>query len=158
MKPNPENPKGWTLPAEIPPAFALPQQFRELLPAEVQQWLDSVEKRIDGMTLESIEDEADRLIGHLDNPGEIPDGDWDEAAKLYRLGRRIFYNRMQQIVGIMFPEEVVEIGVDLLWTQTTNTLPGGAVTDAVINGEGLNTNCLRRLKDVGFALGGTSLM
>src|ERR1700731_3354272 len=125
MKPNPENPEGWMLPAELPPAFELPQQFRQSLPAEVQEWLASVEKRIDGLTLECIEDEADKLAGE-DSP---------EAERVYRLGRRLFYTRMQEITDIMFPGQGVEIGVDLLWGQTENALPGGAVTDAVIDGE-----------------------
>jgi hypothetical protein len=136
------NPKGWTLPAELPPAFALPKEFRESLPDEVQQWLASVEKRIDGMTLDRIEEEADKLAGE-DSP---------EADKLYRVGRRLFYTRMQQIVDIMFPGQGVEIGVDLLWGQTDNVLPGFAVTDAVIDGNNNNQDCLRQLKAAGFAV------
>jgi hypothetical protein len=145
MKNNPQNSQDWTLPTEIPPAFALPEQFRESLPHEVQQWLASVEKRIDGMTLERLEEEADRIASE----------DGPEAERLYRLGCRIFYVRMQQIVEIMFPGMGVEVGVDLLWPQTTNELPGAAVSWAVINGEGLNTGCLRLLKDAGFAVGGS---
>jgi hypothetical protein len=147
MKTNPENLKDWTLPAEIPPAFALPQSFRQSLAPEVQEWLNSVEKRIDGLTLERIADEAE----------ELAEED-SRADTLYLLARRLFYNRMQQIVDIMFPDQDIEIGVDLLWGQTDNVLPGFAVSDAVINGEGINTGCLRRLKKAGFTLGGSSLM
>jgi len=135
------NPKAWTLPSELPPAFALPQEFRQSLPDEVQEWLASVEKRIDGMTLRRLEEEADRLAGP-DSP---------EAEKLYRLGRRLFYARMQQIADIMFPGQGVEVGVDLLWPQTTNTLPGGAVSDAVYDGENINGCCLSQLEKAGFA-------
>jgi hypothetical protein len=142
---------------ELPPAFEIPQPFRESLPDEVQQWLASVERRIDGMTLDRIEEEADRLVGHLDNPGEIPQEDWDDAEKLYRLGRRLFYVRCQQIVELMFPGQGIEIGADLLWSQTTNDLPGSAVTTAVVNGEGLNTGCLKQLKAAGFSVGGSWL-
>jgi hypothetical protein len=140
MKTNPENPKDWTLPAELPPAFELPTQFRQSLPAEVQEWLNSVEKRIDGMTLDRIEEEADKLAGE-DSP---------EAGKLYRLGRRLFYTRSQQLVDIMFPGQGIEFGVDLLWGQTDNVLPGFAVTDAVIDGNNVNQDCLRQLKQAGF--------
>jgi hypothetical protein len=142
----------------IPPAFKLPPQFQQSLPSEVQEWLASVEKRIDGMTLDRIEEEANRLDDTLD---EAPGVDADPepiSGELYRLGRRLFYTRMQQIVDIMFPDEGVEIGVDLLWEQTTNELPGAAVTNAVINGNGYNTDCLKQLKHVGFTLGGSSLM
>jgi hypothetical protein len=107
MKTDPENPPNAPILAELLLAFELSQQFRQLLPAEVQQWLNSVERRIDGMTLDRIEEEADRLAGE-DNP---------EAEKLYRLGRRLFYTRMQQIVDIMFPGQGVEVGVD--GSQTT---------------------------------------
>jgi hypothetical protein len=138
-KPNPE---GWTLPAELPPAFALPTQFRQSLPTEVQQWLNRVENHIDGMTLGRIEREADELAGE-DSP---------EARKLYRLGRRLFYTRMQQILDIMFPGLGVEVGIDLLWVQVTNELPGGAVSDALMDGENINKNCLIDLKDAGVAV------
>jgi hypothetical protein len=141
MKTNPENFQDWTLPVEIPSAFALPEQFRQSLPAEVQEWLASVEKRIDGMTLGRIEDEAEDLV-EKDCRGLV----------LYQLGRRLFYTRMQQIVDIMFPEEGVEIGADLLWTQNKDTLPGGAVSDAVVNGDGINTGCLKELKEAGFSV------
>jgi hypothetical protein len=141
-KDNPENPPTWTLPAEIPPAFTLPQEFRQSLPAEVQEWLASVEKRIDGMTLGRIEREADELAGD-DSP---------ETGRLYRLGRRLFYTRMQQIVDIMFPSQGVEVGVDLLWGHVTNELPGGAVSDALMDGENINRNCLINLKEAGFAV------
>jgi hypothetical protein len=142
MKTNPENPQGWTLPAELPNAFALPVEFRQTLPAEVQEWLDSVEKRIDGMTVARIEAEADKLAGE-DNP---------EAERLYRLGRRLFYTRCQQIVDIMFPGQGVEFGVDLLWMQVTNELPGGAVSDALMDSENINGNCLIELKRAGVAV------
>lgn len=74
-----------------------------------------------------------------------------QTSNLYRLGRRIFYVRMQQIVDIMFPARGVEVGVDLLWAQT-NTLPGGAVSDALMDGENINRNCLSELKAAGFAV------
>jgi len=139
MKTNPED---WTLPAELPPAFELPQPFRQSLPAEVQEWLNSVEKRIEGMTLDRIEEEADELAGE-DSP---------ESDKLYRLGRRIFYTRMQQIVDIMFPGQGVEVGVDLLWVQVTNEVPRAAVSDALMDGENINRNCLIDLKEAGVAV------
>jgi hypothetical protein len=129
MEPNPENPKDWTLPAELPIAFALPVEFRQSLPAEVQEWLASVEKRIDGMTLGRIEREADELAGE----------DGPEAGKLYRLGRRLFYTRCQQILDIMFPGRGVEVGVDLLWLRDKSTLPGGAVSEMVMDGENINS-------------------
>lgn len=138
------NPEGWTLPVELPPAFALPQEFRQSLPPQVQEWLNSVEKRIDGMTLEYIKNEADELC----EEGEYLGG----SFMLYRLGRRLFYTRCQQLIDIMFPQEVIEFGVDLLWGQADNMLPGAAISDAVADGEGLNTNCLSYLKDVGFAV------
>jgi hypothetical protein len=141
MKTNPENPVGWTLPAELPPAFALPQQFRESLPAKVQQWLASVEKRIDGLTLGRIEREADELAGE-DSP---------EAERLYRLGRRLFYVRCQQITDLVFPGGNVEVGINLLWGQTVNTLPGGAVSNALNegDGDGFNTLSKQQLKEAG---------
>jgi hypothetical protein len=46
---------------ELPPAFALPQEYRQSLPAEVQEWIASVERRIDGLTLRRIEKEAEEL-------------------------------------------------------------------------------------------------
>jgi len=93
------------------------------------------------LSLQRIELEADKLAGP-DSP---------EAEKLYRLGRRLFYVRMQQIVELMFPGQGVEVGVDLLWLQTVNTLPGGAVSDAVMDGEGINDCCLSQLAKAGFA-------
>jgi hypothetical protein len=147
MKTNPENFKNWRLPVELPSAFALPKEFRESLPDEVQEWLASVEKRIDGMTLETIENEANELVEE-----ELDQKDSVVAFALYQLGRRLFYARMQQIVEIMFPEEGIEIGIDLLWPQNRETLPGGAVSEAVMNGEGINTRCLKYLKEVGFAV------
>jgi hypothetical protein len=147
MKTNPENPQGWPLPAELPPAFELSQQFRESLPDEVQQWLASVEKRIDGMTLERIDNEAEELVEE-----ELDQKDTCLHFALYQLGRRLFYTRCQQIVELMFPQEGIEFGVDLLWPQDKETLPGGAVSDAVMNGEGINTRCLKYLKEVGFAV------
>lgn len=111
MKTNPENPKGWTLPAEIPPAFALPQEFRQSLPPEVQQWLASVEKRIDGLTLKRIEEEAYKLY---DEEGPDITEDSLDNDDLYRLGRRIFYARIQQIIDIIFPDRRIELGIDVL--------------------------------------------
>jgi hypothetical protein len=49
---------------------------------------------------------------------------------------------MQQIVDIMFPGQGVEVGIDLLWGEVENELPGGAVSDALIDGENINRNCL----------------
>jgi hypothetical protein len=142
-KTNPENSGNFApIPSELPPAFSLPQEFRQSLPAEVQEWLNSVEKRIDGLTLDRIQEEAE----------EFCEEDPHHAFMLYRLGRRLFYTRMQQIVDIMFPQEVVEIGVDLLWTQTIGTLPGGAVTNAISDGENINGDCLRQLQAAGFAV------
>jgi hypothetical protein len=142
VKTNPEDIKNWKLPVELPPAFALPKEFQESLPAEVQEWLASVEKRIDGLTLDRIQEEAE----------EYCEDDPFHAFMLYRLGRRLFYTRMQQIVDIMFPQEVIEIGVDLLWTQTIGTLPGGAVTNAISDGENINGDCLRHLQEMGFSV------
>jgi hypothetical protein len=139
---NSENPEAWTLPAELPPAFELPGQFRQSLPNEVRQWLASVEKRIDGLTLRRIEREADELAGD-DNP---------EAGKLYRLGRRLFFTRMQQIVEIMFPRAGVEIGINLLWEEVCNETPGGAVSNAVIDGENINNGLLEGLEKAGFVV------
>jgi hypothetical protein len=130
------NPDGWTIPAELPPAFELPQHFRQSLPTEVQEWLDSVEKRIDGLTLKRIQKEAFKLY---DEKGpNITEGSLDDDD-LYRFGRRLFYVRMQQILNIMFPGQGVEVGVDLLWMQDKNTVPGGAVSEAVIDGENINS-------------------
>jgi hypothetical protein len=142
MKANPKNQNSWTIPAELPPAFALPQEFRNSLPDEVQQWLASVEKRIDGMTLSRIEREADELAGE-DSP---------EAEKLYWLGRRIFYIRMQQIVDIVFPGQGVEVGVSLLWAQTVNELPGGAISNAMAceDADAFSSLSERQLKEAGF--------
>jgi hypothetical protein len=124
---------------ELPPAFALPQEFRQSLPAEGQEWFASVEKRIDGMTLGRIEIEADELAGE-DSP---------EADKLYWLGRRLFYVRCQQITELMFPDQGVEFGVDLFWDPTENTLPGGAVTNALIDREEQETLHEMGLKKMG---------
>lgn len=44
---NKSNSEGWTLPAELPCAFELPEQFRQTLPPQVQEWLNSVQKRIE---------------------------------------------------------------------------------------------------------------
>jgi hypothetical protein len=125
---------------DLPPAFALPQEFRQSLPAEVQEWLASVEKRIDGMTLDRIQEEAEDLIGQVDSP---------ESQKLYQLGRRIFYTRMQQITELALPGQGTEIGVNLLWEQTINTLPGGAVTNALIDREEQETLHEMGLKKMG---------
>jgi len=127
------NPVGWTIPAELPPAFALPKEFRKSLPNEIQQWLNSVEKRIDGLTLRRIEEEATELYdAHGTDIVETSTGEDD----LYRLGRRLFYTRMQEIVDIMFPGRGIEVGVDLLWMQDMDEVPGGAVSFAV--GENIN--------------------
>jgi hypothetical protein len=129
MEPTPENLKGWTLPAELPNAFALPVEFRQSLPTLVQEWLDAVEKRIDG--------EADELY---DTHGtDIAETSNAGAYDLYRLGRRLFYTRCQQILDIMFPGRGVEVGVDLLWLRDKSTLPGGAVSEMVMDGENINS-------------------
>ena len=129
------NPVGWTIPAELPPAFALPKEFRKSLPNEIQQWLNSVEKRIDGLTLRRIEEEATELYdAHGTDIVETSTGEDD----LYRLGRRLFYTRMQEIVDIMFPGRGIEVGVDLLWMQDMDEVPGGAVSFAVADGENIN--------------------
>jgi len=129
------NPVGWTIPAELPPAFALPKEFRKSLPDEIQQWLNSVEKRIDGLTLRRIEEEATELYdAHGTDIVETSTGEDD----LYRLGRRLFYTRMQEIVDIMFPGRGIEVGVDLLWMQDMDEVPGGAVSFAVADGENIN--------------------
>lgn len=138
------NPEGWTIPAELPPAFAIPEQFRQSLPPQVQEWLSSVEKRIDGLTLNRIEQEAGQLAGE-DNP---------EAEKLYRLGRRLFYVRCQQIVDIMFPGQGIEVGVELLWMQVRNEVPGAAVSDAVMDGENINSVDLSGLYGCGRSTSG----
>jgi hypothetical protein len=96
------------------------------------------------MTLARIEHEANKLAGE-DSP---------ESAKLFRLGRRIFNVRMQEIVELMFPGQGIEVGMDLLWGQCTNVLPGFAVTDAVMDGEGRNPVDLSKLEDEEFAIGG----
>jgi hypothetical protein len=140
METNPENPPTWNLPAELPNAFALPAEFRQSLPAEIKEWLDSVEKRIDGMTLDRIEGEAGQLAGE-DNP---------EGERLYRLGRRIFYARLQQIADIIFPGQGVEVGIDMICRETLNEFPGGTVSDAINSGEGLEGYSESELKTVGF--------
>jgi len=139
METNPENPKGWTLPAELPDAFALPVEFRQSLPDEVKQWLASVQKRIDGMTLRRIKREAAELAGE-DSP---------EAAKLYRLGRRLFYVRMQQIVELAFPGQGVEVGIDLVCGPAINVLPGFAVTNAIMDDEDLGSISRRQQEEAG---------
>ena len=130
------NPESWTLPGEFPNAFELPQQFRKSLPQIVQEWLNSVEKRIDGMTLGRIEAEANKVYD--EHGPNVTDGSLDDSD-LYRLGRRLFYTRMQQILNIMFPDQRVEIGVDVLWMQDKQTLPGGAVSEVVMDGENINS-------------------
>jgi hypothetical protein len=145
MKTNPER---WTLPMDLPGAFTLPKEFRESLQAEAQEWLNGIEKRIDGLTLDRIQEEAE----------EEAEGDSVARDTLYLLGRRLFYTRMQQIVELMFPDQDIEVGIDLLWTQTSNELPGAAVSGAVINGEGINTGCLKRLEHAGFSMSGSSLI
>jgi hypothetical protein len=55
-------------------------------------------------------------------------------------------------VDIMFPGQGVEVGIDLLWGDVTNELPGGAVSDALMDGENINGNCLRQLQAAGFAV------
>jgi hypothetical protein len=136
MKTNPENPEGWTLPAGLPTTFSIPQPFRESLAPKIQEWLNSVEKRIDGLTLKRIEEEAYKLY---DEEGPDITEDSLDNDDLYRLGRRIFYARMQQIIDIIFPDRCIELGIDVLWGQTTNVLPGWAVTDALMDGEGINS-------------------
>jgi hypothetical protein len=59
------------------------------------------------VTFDRIEREADELAGE-DSP---------EAERLYRLGRRLFYARMQEIVDIMFPGKGIEVGINLLWPR-----------------------------------------
>jgi hypothetical protein len=124
---------------EPPPAFALPQEYRQSLPSEVQQWLKSVEKRIDGLTLRRIEEEAEELGG---------DGSAEEGT-LYRLGRRLFYTRMQQIFDLMMPGQHDEIGIDITWEESLEALPGWAVTDAVHKGYVFSDADLRQEERVG---------
>jgi hypothetical protein len=61
------------------------------LPADVQTWLSSVEARIDGLHLEDIEEEAEQIAG----------GDPGRAKTLFRIARRMFYRRVEQIIAIM---------------------------------------------------------
>lgn len=147
-KSNPEGTAGFP---PFPSPFEIPQEFRQTIPVNIQRWLADIERRIDGLTLDVIEKEAEQYV--RSEFGDEFGSEW--AEPLYRLGRRAFYTRMQQIVDIMFPGQGIEVGIDLLWGQTTNDLPGSAVTTAVVNGEGLNTGCVRQLKKAGFKLQGS---
>jgi hypothetical protein len=88
--------------AELPSLFAIPQEFRNSLPAQVQVWLGSVEGRIDGLHLEDIEEEAEQIAG-----------DTGSARRLFQIARRLFFRRVQEIIRIMDPSFDLEVGVDL---------------------------------------------
>ena len=55
LKNDPENPERWTLPIDLPSAFALPQEFRQSLPDEAQEWLASAFDRVASRDLRTAE-------------------------------------------------------------------------------------------------------
>jgi hypothetical protein len=47
--------------------------------------------------------------------------------EVYRIGRRVFFQRMPEIVDLMHPGSNLEVSIDLLWEQTLDQIPGDAV-------------------------------
>ena len=83
---------------------------------------------------------------------EKPDGPLDELEKLwpedeldgnlFGLGRRLFYDRGQQILDIMHPGREFWVGFDLNWQYCESDIPGAAVSNALFDGENINGHCL----------------
>jgi hypothetical protein len=107
----------------IPSIFELPESVRSTLPDNVKHWMTGVEARVDGMTLPKIEKEAKKLAG--------PTEDW---KKIYRLGRRVFYGRLQAIWDIAYPDSGLEVGIDIICRPFWTDVPG-AVIDDILHGE-----------------------
>jgi hypothetical protein len=101
--------------AELPSIFAIPQSFRASLPYNAQIWLGTIEARIDGMHLDVIYEEAEEIAGET--------GDHE---KLYRIARRLFFRRVEQIMRIMDPNIDLELGMDLPIGLIGGETPGGA--------------------------------
>jgi hypothetical protein len=110
---------------QIPSSFAIPREFRSTLPGDVQTWLDSVESRIDGLTLGRIQEEAKEITGQT-----------GDSRQLFKLGRRVFYDRMQHILDILHPG--LEVGIDILWNACSDDVPGSAVVWALNDFDGGN--------------------
>jgi hypothetical protein len=108
---------------QIPSIFELPESVRSTLPDNVKQWLTGLEARVDGLTIKRIEKEAKKLAG--------PTEDW---KKIYRLGRRVFYARLQTIFDIAYPDSNLEVGIDLIFRPYRTDIPGAAV-DHIMFGE-----------------------
>ena len=66
---------------------------------------------------------------------------------LFLLGRRIFYNRCQQILEIMYPGREIEIGIDLIWQYNTSDIPGAVVSEALNDGDNINRHCMNLLME-----------
>jgi len=101
---------------EIPSIFELPSDFLAKLPENIVRWLGALRQDIDGYDLERLKKQAEEIAG--------PTGD---AEKIYRIGRRAFYRRMQEIVDLMYSGSGLEVGIDLIWEQTSDQIPGDAV-------------------------------
>jgi hypothetical protein len=100
---------------ELPSLFAIPQEFRNSLPTQVQIWLGSAEGRIDGLHLEDIEEEAQQIASETGN-----------AGKLFRIARRLFFRRVEQIIRIMDPDTELELAIDLPFGEVYGETPGHA--------------------------------
>jgi len=117
---------------KIPSIFTIPADVRTALPGDVQTWLTSVETRVDGMTLPKIEKEAKGVAGSVGDP-----------KRIYRLGRRVFYARLQAIWDIMYPDSGLEVGIDLLCNPFGTDIPGAVVNNILFGEEPSNGDVLQ---------------
>jgi hypothetical protein len=63
-------------------------------------------------------------------------------GNLFRLGRRLFYHRAQQILDIMHPGREIQAGFNLICLYCESEIPGAAVSNALCDGENINGHCL----------------
>jgi hypothetical protein len=89
-----------------------------------------------------IEEESKELweksYGPLDELEKLwPEDEVD--GNLFRLGRRLFYNRA---LDIMHPGHEVKVGTDLIWQYCESDISGAAVSIALCDGENINGQCL----------------
>jgi hypothetical protein len=67
-----------------------------------------------------------------------------DPKKVYRLGRRLFYARIQEIFDIMYPDSGLEVGIDLLCNPCDCDIPGAVIDQILHNEEPDNSDVLEK--------------
>jgi len=110
-------------------------------------WPRDFFRRRDGWLsfIDRIEEQSKELLEKPNGPLDELEKLWPEDevdGNLFRLGRRLFYHRAQQILDIMHPGREAGVSIDLIWQYCESEIPGAVVSNALCDGENINGHCL----------------